>query len=175
MRVILFMKYTLLFCSILFKATAAFTQEMMILPHEKEVTLNVSEIDHFDGPKVQGGCKNIKVVYQDEKASGGCAGVLMRTYHFSDDCGQKASTIVFIHLRDTHAPVFSVKPNDMNVTSKEQIPAVADINATDDSGNEVLLSFSESKEGNKIIRKWTASDDCDNTSQWTQTITIQSN
>ena len=170
MRVFAFMRIVLITTILLASAPEMISQSIVVHPHEKEATLNIDELQQFVGPQASGGCSELKTTFQDEKASGGCAGVLIRNYVFADNCGNTASAMVFIHLKDTTPPQFDQIPVDVTASEGKSIPPPAKPTAKDNSGTIPEIVFSEKKEKGFIIRTWTASDDCGNSSEIVQKI-----
>lgn len=172
MRVFAFMK-TLFFILILqFSFHLAQAQAIVIQAHEKEVTMDIDQLGQFKGPQTSGGCSVVTSSYKDQKASGGCAGVLIREYTFTDNCGQHANTTIFIHLKDNTPPVFDQIPADATASDEKNLPTPSTPTATDNSGTIPEIILSEKKEKNQIIRTWKATDDCGNSSEIVQKIKV---
>src|SRR5690606_6214298 len=93
-------------------------------------------------------------------------------------CGNVSSYEQFINLTDTIAPVLSGLPLDASYECDEEIPAPAEVTATDNCDESVDVEFSEIFENGNcpqsytIYRTWTATDTCDNSVSHTQVITV---
>ncbi len=104
---------------------------------------------------------------------------ITRTWTAEDDCGNITSFVQTITISDTQAPVLSNLPTaSVSVSCAEQVPAVANVTATDNCNQPVDLEFSEVEVPGtcpnqyQIVRTWTAEDDCGNAVSFVQTITI---
>jgi large repetitive protein len=110
----------------------------------------------------------------------GCGEVVFQTFFATDDCGNASSVNRTIHYVDTTNPVLHNVPADVSVECG-QIPGVpTSVFATDICDNSVVPVFDESIESGDactyyIIRTWTATDDCENSTSLSQTITVTDN
>ena len=120
------------------------------------------------------------VVYSEVQTSGNCAGnySLLRTWTATDECGNTSSCSQTITVSDTDGPVLSGCPSDVSVDC-ESVPVAASVTATDNCSSIPLgVVFSEVQTsgtcaGNySLLRTWTATDECGNTSSCSQTITV---
>src|SRR5690606_39038908 len=118
------------------------------------------------------------VVVEEIAFSGGCAGVIQRTWIATEECGNVATHEQFITLVDSIAPVLSGLPANASYDCGEEIPAPAVVTATDDCGEAIDVGFSQTvvdgdcPQAYTIIHTWTAVDVCENEVSYTQTITI---
>jgi hypothetical protein len=108
--------------------------------------------------------------------SGGCLGVLSRTYRATDLCGNETFAEQLIQQIDNVAPELFNVPESVTIECGEEIPAApADVFATDNCTN-VNISFTEVQTNDfcpyEIIRTWTAEDQCGNETVHTQVITV---
>ncbi len=104
---------------------------------------------------------------------------VVRTWTAADDCGNITTRVQVINVSDTQAPVLAGLPAaTVNVECSEQVPAVANVTATDNCVKPIFLDFSEVEIPGTcpnqyvIKRTWFAQDDCGNSTVFTQTITI---
>ncbi len=128
-----------------------------------------------DDITVTDNCNNYEVTYIDLLNSGGCLGVLERTYTAIDACGNSSSIIQYITLQDTTAPEIDC-PADMTYECSEIIPEAVTPFVSDNCGLDVNVTFMETETGDSceriITRTWTAVDYCENESICTQVITV---
>ncbi len=97
----------------------------------------------------------------------------------TDDCGNSdVRTVTFNVLPDEEAPVPPMAPADVTIECDEDVPGQVDLTASDVCQGDITVSPSDAiVPGNcpnnyEIIRTWTFTDDCGNTSSVSQTITI---
>ena len=128
------------------------------------------------------GCGDVVITYFDVPVSGGCVtpiGTLLRAFTATDECGNATSIDQIIVLVDEVAPVITSWPADYTAECSDEHPFDTDATATDncDSAPELTIStdtIAGDCIGNfTILRTFTATDHCDNTSSEVQTITIQ--
>jgi hypothetical protein len=99
-----------------------------------------------------------------------------------DGCGNTVSSSASFTIEDTTDPVLvGVPDNILDPVECDDVPAPADVTATDGCSS-VDLSYNEWNEyessdsymcNYSIIREWTATDECGNSSTATQTINVQ--
>ncbi|NJB86787.1 hypothetical protein GGR26_002564 [Lewinella marina] len=103
---------------------------------------------------------------------------MVRTWTFSDTCGNTSSVSQTITVLDTLAPVASAAPADLSLECADDVPAPIDLTATDNCDGYITVSpNTQVIPGSCIndftmIRTWTFSDTCGNTSSVSQTITV---
>ena len=106
----------------------------------------------------------------------GCTQIISRSVTATDDCGNATTASQMVYIVDTTAPVFTSTPDNVSISCGDDIPAIADVYATDNCDEMVSVSFSEVVEDEDcpvhIVRTWTAIDDCGNTATHVQTISI---
>ena len=128
-----------------------------------------------DAITVTDNCNDYEVTYTDVMNSGGCLGVLERTYTAIDACGNSSSIIQYISLQDTTAPEIDC-PADMIYECDEIILEAVTPFVSDNCGLDVNVTFVETETGDSceriITRTWTAVDYCENESVCTQVITV---
>ena len=125
-------------------------------------------MDECEGP--------IPVVFQEVSDGGICPEVLTRTWTATDGCGNTTIATQRLTVVDTTAPELSGVPMGLSVECVDEIPAPADVSATDNCDAMVAVVFSETSDGltcpETITRTWTATDRCGNVVSGTQTIVI---
>jgi len=116
----------------------------------------------------------------ETRTDGACPNtyVLTRSWSATDGCGNSSTAIQTINVTDTQAPALVGVPENITA-SCDAIPAAATVTATDNCDFTLTVIFSENNQvtescGN-IIRTWTATDNCGNSSSATQTITVVDN
>lgn len=87
----------------------------------------------------------------------------------TDDCGNSDTFDIYMVVRDIQAPMLigNIPTEDIEITCADPIPGAPIVTATDNCTENVQLEFDEVVLGDtcdvvKIIRKWTATDDCGN-------------
>ncbi|MCO4820793.1 MAG: gliding motility-associated C-terminal domain-containing protein [Flavobacteriaceae bacterium] len=132
-------------------------------------------------------CGDATVVFDEVKNDGSCPSsyTLTRTWTASDGCGNTTSHTQTVTVEDTTAPILENLPsNNGNETSNaviecDNIPEAANVTAIDNCDPSVDVILTETTvEGNcpgsyQLLRTWTATDNCGNSSEFTQTLTIQ--
>ncbi len=118
-------------------------------------------------------CGEVNVEITERMASGGCLGNIIRTYTATDDCGNKASAEQYLSLQDKKGPEFIGVPADVVLDSESDMGKEPVVSALDLGDESVKVTLSVTREENKLIRTWTATDKCGNESQAVQTITFR--
>ncbi|MFK7933213.1 MAG: lectin-like protein, partial [Saprospiraceae bacterium] len=137
---------------------------------------NVTTTDNCD--------ENINVVFNENiPTNADCASgyVIVRTWKATDDCGNQTVARQEIKVQDNTSPVFWDVPSDVNAECGD-IPAVANVTATDNCDENVNVVFNENvptnadcASGYVIMRTWKATDNCGNQTVATQEIKVQDN
>lgn len=121
----------------------------------------------------------VSVNYLGEIESGNaCDRILTRTWEAEDECGNRSLCEQVIHIIDDEGPVLNGTPG-ANVTAEcDDIPNPATVSASDNCDTLVSVNFNQTiTPGNcsgryTITRTWSASDDCQNTTTFVQTINV---
>ncbi|WP_284652630.1 HYR-like domain-containing protein, partial [Flavobacterium terrisoli] len=115
----------------------------------------------------------------DVVTAGTCANMftVTRTWTFADACGNTSSVEQIITVNDNIAPAFVEVAPANTTASCDNIPTAAVLTATDNCGTASVTMSETIIQGNcpsnyQIVRTWTATDACNNTSSQTQTITV---
>jgi len=121
---------------------------------------------------------NVEIFFAEDVMAGTCPQnyFIYRVYRGQDNCGNEVVETQTITVVDETAPMFEEQNNEFTYECNTEIPVIEPM-ATDNCGN-VSLSYTDSEaEGNNcystLTRVWTAIDNCDNSSWFTQTIHIQ--
>jgi len=116
----------------------------------------------------------VSISYSQQSAAGGCPNIF-RTWTANDGCGNSAILVQTVFISDSEPPVLTGIPDDM-VATCSSIPPMPDPQVSDNCDNNVAISLTVNIVGSgceyTIVRTWTASDDCGNTSAISQSITV---
>ncbi len=125
----------------------------------------------FDAP-TSGGCALQSHPNFDEEAA-----TFIRTYTFTDACGNIGTGEVVIRLEDVTPPVFDFVPLNAFYNCASEV-VLEDATAIDETDNDVTITLAvdsvDSFCDNQFVlyRTWTASDDCDNQTTAQQIIIV---
>ena len=144
---------------------------------DTEVYVSCEEFSDYE-IEVSDDCNTLELTYDDIFFSGGCFGVLQRTWTATDACGNSATALQFIRQVDEINPVLFNVPDDITVECGEDIPQIETfVSATDNCDDDVEISFIEEVTSQfcpyVITRTWLAEDECGNVAEGTQVITIE--
>ncbi len=163
--------YQMILPLIMLFAVSTMSAQITIDSYPMKIRVDIEELDNVAPVTASSSCGAVEVEFDDMTFSGGCLGTLARTYTFTDDCGNVERAQQFITLEDATPPDFDNAPGDMTVEANS-IPDAPEVTASDNSGKKVRISFEESRDDNRITRMWVARDQCGNTIEHTQVITI---
>ena len=144
-------------------------------PYDMYVSMECNEV-YLDLITASDNCGEVTVTYVDILQSGGCIGVIARTYTAVDECGNSATAIQYITIIDTTPAVIN-NPENFTVECSE-VPMMMIPNAIDACGYPVTVTGSEAifpgdcEDSYTIVWTWTATDYCDNVSQASTTVTV---
>ncbi|WP_435132807.1 HYR-like domain-containing protein [Formosa sp. A9] len=107
-----------------------------------------------------------------------CHVVITRNWEFVDGSGNTTSVSQTITVNDDTAPVPNTTPEDLTLACIDDVPALADLTATDNCAGTITAQGSETTDNSNtdvtvITRTWTFTDNCGNTTEVSQTITVQ--
>ncbi len=109
---------------------------------------------------------------------GTCPGnrTITRTWSAGDACGNTVSATQVLTIRDTEAPTFTNPPGNLTVSCKD-IPTTTSLIATDNCDPTPTVTFTEITSPDcsgsyTITRTWVAKDNCGNTRQHQQIVTV---
>ena len=124
-------------------------------------------------------CQDVSVNFEETIDEGSCPNqyTVTRTWSVSDDCGNSASHTQVIEVVDNTAPEFTFVPSDYTAECDEEL-VFDDASATDNCGSvtvtvDEVTNETECAQEYSIVRTFTATDACGNSSTATQTITVQ--
>ncbi|MEZ4800189.1 MAG: T9SS type A sorting domain-containing protein [Flavobacteriales bacterium] len=142
---------------------------------EAELTIGCNDVVPTDMPSFGDACDNMV----DISAISGinnvspCGYDIERAWTATDDCGNAFTVYQVIHVIDNENPTLVGVPANATVAC-DQIPAAADVTATDACSSATVSMTEEVSEGcpYTITRTWTATDVCGNSSSAVQVITV---
>ncbi|MFL0778253.1 MAG: T9SS type A sorting domain-containing protein, partial [Prochlorococcus sp.] len=144
--------------------------------------VSISCDDYTDGvvyASATDNCSDVTITFEDVATEGGCVlpvGQYERTYTATDACGNASTSTQLIILTDDVDPEFTSVPADYTAECDEDL--VLDEATASDNCSGVTITYSEDMiEGDcpqeyTLVRTWTATDNCGNSSSVSQTITV---
>ena len=137
--------------------------------------IDLTAVDNCDG--------DITVSPTDELTPGSCANnfTIVRTWTFTDVCGNASSVSQTITVNDDIAPVAPAAPATVTVQCAADVPAAVDLTAVDNCDGDITVSPTDVMTPGScannftIVRTWTFTDVCGNESSVSQNITINDN
>ncbi len=122
---------------------------------------------------------SVDVIFSETIIPGGCSNAytIVRTWTATDRCGNETTYSQNLEVQDNAEPIVFAFPADVTV-SCDSIPEVATQNVEDNCTVNITLDFSETITNGAcpndyiITRTWTWSDNCNNTSTYSQNITV---
>ena len=103
-------------------------------------------------------------------------GGVMRTWTVTDDCGNTDTAVQYITIIDTEGPTFTSTPQNIELNCNDEIPmgspSAEDCSAVTMSEAVDVISEGSCGTSYTIHRTWTATDECGNASDYTQTIMV---
>src|SRR5690606_8578635 len=139
---------------------------------EVPATISLTATDNCSGDVVAQGV--------DAITPGECANsfVIVRTWTFTDACGNASSVSQTINVNDDVAPVAPAAPATVTVACASEVPAMVSLTATDNCGGEITVNGVDATTAGEcagsytIVRTWTFTDACGNASSVSQTINV---
>jgi hypothetical protein len=141
-----------------------------------------TEVPAVVAPTISDNCVQFTVDFSETLTPGGCEDnfTLTRRWLATDACGNKTVAFQVITINDTTDPelVGTANAGDETVDCADDVPSKATITATDNCGEPLTVDFSEVEVPGacvnqyQVVRTWTAEDDCGNSTQHVQTITV---
>ena len=116
------------------------------------------------------------ITYSDSEVAGSCPQekVITRTWYAVDDCNDTSTCQQTITVEDEVAPVITCPGNITIECDESTDPSnTGTATATDNCDASPTIGYSDVTVGNVITRTWTATDDCGNSDDCVQTITIE--
>ena len=119
---------------------------------------------------------DVIVTFGESQMGTACNQVIVRSWTATDECGNQATATQTITLTDNTAPVLVGVPDDTTVEC-DDIPPAATVTATDNCDGDIDVQFSEQTQAVDecsyyIIRTWTATDACGNTTMAQQKLFV---
>jgi len=147
-----------------------------------DLTVECNAVPAVGQPQATDNCAVPSIVFDGEtRLDGACADsyVLQRRWTASDKCGNAATTMQTITVRDVTVPAFTFVPADATVNC-EAIPAISMPTATDNCDPNVNITITTELQtgtncasGGVLIRRWIAMDNCGNSAMAEQHLTVQ--
>ncbi len=126
-------------------------------------------------------CSGYTISYSDTSSGNSCLTTITRTWTAADDCGNTSNCTQLIEISDDTPPVVTC-PADLTISCGDSTdPASTGTATATDNCSNVLVTFMDGTSdepcdaGGGIVRTWTATDDCGNTSTCTQLIAVVDN
>jgi gliding motility-associated-like protein len=127
---------------------------------------------------------NLNAVFSDSIANGTCpvTAIITRTWSLTDDCNNTTTLAQTITVQDTTPPTFSVPEDitiecDIDITDLSLTGDVTDENDNCSTNLEAVFTDNildgSCTNSSIITRTWSLTDDCNNTTTFVQTITVQ--
>ncbi len=144
------------------------------------------ECDAVDGPPAvwsEDNCGgDVQLTFNEEIIPGDCPNewTIVWTWTATDYCDNVATAQKVVEVVDTTNPEFVALPQDLEVSCDQPLPAIANVEATDNCGSASVV-FNETvfdgpcAQTYSIERSWTATDACGNVSVHTQFIYVYDN
>jgi large repetitive protein len=143
------------------------------------------QLANVPGPVFTDNCSDVTVTTTEITLSGGCLGVLVRTYTATDACGNTTTVQQYITILDTTPPSIVGVPANATVECSD-VPGApdgtlfgaGDVYGVDNCALAVTITYSEQVisglciDSYTVIRTWTAVDYCENVSTASQTVTV---
>jgi len=103
-----------------------------------------------------------------------------RTWTVTDGCNNSSTAVQHFTIVDTEGPTFTSTPAHLELSCNDDIPTGGTVEATDCGSVTISEPVDETQAGTcgtsyTIFRTWTATDECGNSSAYTQTIMITDN
>ena len=136
------------------------------------VPVDLTASDNCDG--------DITVSPSDVITPGSCPNrfTMVRTWTFVDGCGNESSISQTINVNDDTAPIPPASPANVTVQCASDVPVPVDLTASDNCDGDITVSPSDvitpgsCPNRFNMVRTWTFMDLCGNSSDVSQTITV---
>ncbi|MFN0030826.1 MAG: T9SS type A sorting domain-containing protein, partial [Flavobacteriales bacterium] len=157
--------------------TVTDTTAPVLTGEDSELTLECNIAPSIIAPTATDNCdEDVTIVPSSETFPGVCenAWTTVHTFTAYDNCGNSAVRIYTFHFQDTTDPTFDNMPENMTVECDE-IPEPEEVTASDNCDDEVEVEYTQSSTDGcpyTITRTWVATDNCENTSIYSQVITV---
>jgi gliding motility-associated-like protein len=147
----------------------------------ENITVECSAIPEAATLTATDNCSSATVTFEEATASaeGACAGsyTLTRTWTATDACGNTTTTSQTINVQDTTAPTTTTAFESTIIANCDAIPAVPELVFVDNCSSVDPAVYTETITNStpssySIVREWSVSDACGNTSLFTQTVNV---
>ncbi|NQX90854.1 MAG: T9SS type A sorting domain-containing protein, partial [Flavobacteriales bacterium] len=142
-----------------------------------DVTLECDEDLPMGGASATDNCDvDVEITSEDLMIQGDCenAYVIERTFTATDNCGNSTSDVQVITVEDTTAPVFAAYDVEIEMPCDNLMETT--VEAIDNCDNDVEITYEDTPVSGgcigRIIRDFTATDNCGNTATAQQIITL---
>ena len=111
----------------------------------------------------------------------GCSYTISRVFTATDACGNTAKATQTITVRDSKAPIITNVPANVTVDCEASIPAISTPSVSDACDQSPRLTMTQATTDSTchsrktVVRTWTATDACGNTSTASQAVRINDN
>ncbi len=160
-----------LFGTLIFFLPFSFSGQINIEDYPRQIDCQIDGTQDLPVPKAESKCGEVKTEVSENLFSGGCLGTLVRTYIYTDGCGNTTSAEQYVSLKDNLEPQLIGVPADIEV-AEDNVPLATSVSARDNSGQDTPVKFSEKRENGFIVRTWTSTDPCNNTATGVQKIRL---
>ena len=145
----------------------------------EDITINCSEDIPAQGEViVSDDCSDFSVTFNETSTAGDCPqeSTITRTWTATDACGNSSQHVQVIHVVDEEAPEFTFVPANLTIQCDEALPT----EMPEAMDNCAMVTISEEQEiiptdcdsEYTLIRTFTAEDECGNSSQAQQVVTV---
>jgi gliding motility-associated-like protein/uncharacterized repeat protein (TIGR01451 family) len=151
-----------------------------VLP--EDIMVDCNAIPEIPTLTASDNCDVVDVVFEESITEGNCIGdfLITRSWTSTDLCDNTAEHVQIITVQDVNPPTLvSDYEDNITIACDDIVPSVPSLVFEDQCSNNISVSFDEAtsdldENGDyQIIRTWTVTDDCGNSSNFTQTITIE--
>lgn len=148
-----------------------------------DVIISCDEQLPTDQPTATDSCdEDVSITEAQETIQGACPGAytLIRTWTAVDNCGNTATASQTVEVGDRAEPTFTNVPAAVTISCDGEVPTDQP-SAIDNCDDNVLITEVQTTETGdctdsyKVIRTWTAADDCGNVATASQVVTIEDN
>ncbi|MBL7816022.1 MAG: gliding motility-associated C-terminal domain-containing protein [Saprospiraceae bacterium] len=146
-----------------------------------DITLNCDETQPNILAVATDNCGTPTIRVNNSTSGSGCNYTILRVFTATDACGNSAQATQTITVRDTKAPVITNVPANTTVDCETNIPAIGTPSVSDACDQSPRLTMTQTTTDSTcysrktVVRTWTATDACGNTSTASQTIRVNDN
>ncbi|RED38585.1 gliding motility-associated-like protein [Winogradskyella eximia] len=146
-----------------------------------DITVECDAVPEAETLTATDNCGTAEVNFVELITNGDCTGyyLIERRWTSIDSCDNVTEHTQFISVQDTTAPTVTTPFDENIIVACDDVPAVPSLEFEDSCSNNIEVVFDEEStqsnnyEDYNIIRTWTVSDDCGNTSEITQNIAVE--